>query len=257
MSRWLRREWRSFTNLGLPSWIRYQVQTRRIRRNPQAEPFLLTSRHARYPLLCRAGSSDFDVFYQVFVAREFSCLDDLDRPGLIIDCGAYVGYASSYFASRFPGSDVIAVEPDQENFQLLVQNLEPFGPRVRPIRAGVWSQPTSLKIDAERYRDGREWSHLVRECDPRDPASLPAVDIGGLLQESGHDRVSILKMDIEGAEAVVFATNYEHWIDLVDVLAVEIHQDSTFGDARAAFSRAIDGRGFSTSRSGELTVCRR
>jgi hypothetical protein len=107
------------------------------------------------------------------------------------------------------------------------------------------------------YRDGREWSYQFVECDPTDAAAIPAVDIGTLLRESRAERISLLKMDIEGAEAVVFGASDISWLDRVDNIAIELHDDTAFGDATGIFTAAIAERGFATSRSGELTICRR
>jgi FkbM family methyltransferase len=45
-----------------------------------------------YPLWCRPGSSDASAFYQIFILRDYTWLDDVLDPGLVIDCGANVGY---------------------------------------------------------------------------------------------------------------------------------------------------------------------
>jgi FkbM family methyltransferase len=213
--------------------------------------------YARFPLACRPQSSDRFVFHQVFVEREYACLDDLTHAGLVIDCGAYVGYSSAYFLSRFPGCRVIAVEPDPANFELLALNLGPYGDAARLLRAAVWSHPTRLALSEAPYRDGGEWARQVRECRPGEDSDLPGVDVGGLLRDSGHERITILKVDVEGAEGVIFARNYEAWLDRVDNLVIELHDDSSFGNCSAVFARAIAGRGFHVSRWGELTVCRR
>ena len=139
-------------------------------------------------------------------------------PKLILDCGAYAGYSAAYFLSRFPQCRVIAVEPDPDNFALLQRNLAPFGNRVRSIRAGVWSHQTSLKMSEAKYGDGRERGRQVRKCNEGEANSLPAVDVGTLLQEAGSSILSILKVDIEAAEKVVFGSNYEWWIGRVETL---------------------------------------
>src|SRR4051812_39387542 len=90
------------------------------------ERILLKSEHVRHPLRCRKGSSDRDVFRQIFVEREYACLDDLSDVDLVLDCGANVGYSSAYFLDRFPTCHVIAVEPDPENYALLEENLAPY-----------------------------------------------------------------------------------------------------------------------------------
>lgn len=217
----------------------------------------LTSPFSRYPLRFRCNSSDVAVFRQIFIEREYSCFDDLQSPGLIIDCGANVGYSSAYFLSRFPECSIIAVEPDQGNCEVLRRNLAPFGTRARTIQSAVWSRPTRLKIIEDRYRDGREWTRQVSETDTTGEGTLQAVDVGGLLAGSGFPRIALLKMDIEGAEVNVFSSGYESWLDSVDNIAIELHSDTHFGDAESAFANAISGRGFEVSRSGELTICRR
>jgi hypothetical protein len=107
------------------------------------------------------------------------------------------------------------------------------------------------------YRDGREWARQVRLCGPDEEGDLEGIDIGSLLAASGHERISLLKIDIEGAEAVVFSEHCGTWLDRVDTIAIELHDDSSFGSGSGAFHSAIAGRGFRISRSGELTICRR
>ena len=213
----------------------------------------LTTPYSLYPLACREGSSDPSVFQQIFIEREYACLDDLVDPRLIIDCGANVGYSAAYFLSRFPSSHVIAVEPDEGNFALLQRNLAPFGARARAIRAAVWSHPTSLKMSEVPYRDGREWARQVRACQPGEPGDLPGLDIGTLLSDSGQTSISVLKIDIEAAEKIVFGSQYESWIGRVENIVIELHD----AECIRTFLRAIAGHPFQLSRSGELTVCKR
>lgn len=210
-----------------------------------------------HPLCVRFDTSDICVFNQIFLKREYSCLSDLRDVSLIIDCGANVGYSSAWFLSRFPHSRVVAVEPDPANFQMLERNLTPYGNRVRLICAGVWSHTAPLVIRQEKYRDGGEWARQVRLAAPDEKADVTGVDIEALLAKTGSSRVSILKIDIEGAEAVVFSKGYEKWLPQVDAIAIELHDDSAFGNASQIFSAAVAGQGFRISRIGDLTICRR
>jgi FkbM family methyltransferase len=220
-------------------------------------PFKITSKSFKYPLYARPRTSDLQIFNAIFAEGEYRHLEDLRDVRLVIDCGANVGYSSIYFLSRFPECVVIAVEADPENYEILRRNLSPYRERAKAIHAGVWSHQTNLKISDVPYRGRQECSRQVVECGPDESSSFPAVSIGELLEGSGYDRISLLKVDIEGAEAVVFAANYEYWIDRTDNIAIEIHDDAGFGDARGSFARAIAGRGFSMSHSSDLTFCRR
>jgi FkbM family methyltransferase len=208
---------------------------------------------AAYPLWVRMQSSDLAVFSQIFIELEYDCIDVSDG-ALIMDLGANVGYSSAYFLSRFPKSPVIAVEPDPHNFIVLMRNLAPYGARVIPIHAGVWSHATRLSIRGSPYRDGAEWTRQVEE--DRE-GEINGTDIAGLLTLSGHTHIGLLKMDIEGAEAIVFRDNYSSWLDRVEQIAVELHDDSIFGSGSDAFYNAVKEQEFEFSRSGELTICTR
>jgi FkbM family methyltransferase len=218
-------------------------------------PYTLTCKNAQFPLICRPNTSDKDVLEQIFIEREYSCLDDLSNVDLVIDCGANVGYSAAYFLTRFLNCKIICVEPDLSNFKLLEKNLAPYKERVKLIRSGIWSHTTDLKISEEPYRDGREWAVQVRECKSGEIPEMQAIDVGTLLRESGQNKISILKMDVEGAEAVVFKKNYESWLSCVDNMVIELHDDSCFGKASDIVLNAISSvKSFNTSRSGELTV---
>lgn len=221
------------------------------------KPYVLMSKNAKFPLVCRPNTSDFDVFYQIFVEREYSCLDDLSNVDLVIDCGANVGYSAAYFLTRFPNCKVICVEPDVSNFMLLEKNLAPYKERVKLIRSGIWSHTADLKVLETPYRDGHKWAVQVRECNPGEVPEMQAIDIGTLLKESGFNKISLLKMDIEGSEAVVFTKNknYESWLSCVDNIAIELHDDSCFGNTSEIVLNAITNyKSFNISESGELTI---
>lgn len=257
-ARGLKNEWRKLRlltgALGMRA-IRHRLAQRFRFKSPAhywVHPRCLTQ-----SVVLRPESSDVDVFRQIFIKREYGCLDALTDVGLVIDCGANVGYSSAWFLCRFPGCEVVAIEPESANFAVLRANLAPYGNRVKLVRAGVWSHSMPLVMSEHRYRDGREWSRQVRPCGADEKSDFDGVDLGSLLASSGHQRISILKVDIEGAEAVVFARNTQSWLNRVDCIAIELHDDSTFGNGSEVFFSAIQGQGFEVSRSGELTICRR
>jgi FkbM family methyltransferase len=213
----------------------------------------MRSKYASTPLQCRGKTSDIEVFWQIFLHREYRCLDHVKSADLIIDCGANVGYSAAYFLSRYPNSQLIAVEPDMENFNVLQSNVDVYGERATCIHAGVWSKSCGLVFSPETMVAGKEWGRTVREAKEGERSDARALDIGGILEMSGKKRISILKIDIEGSEAAVFSENYESWIDKVDNLVIELHG----AECEKIFHSAIANRGFALSRCDELTVCLR
>jgi hypothetical protein len=119
-----------------------------------------------FTLRFRPGTSDLTVFMGIFLEQEYACFKTVRPGGLIIDCGANVGYSTAYFLSRFKSAHIVAVEPDPDNFALLCANTRRFGRRVQRYNTAVWSHPCGLVINETPYRDGREWARQARPTRP-------------------------------------------------------------------------------------------
>lgn len=213
----------------------------------------LRSRELLHPVCFRYNSSDIPVFHTIFVKNEYETIEPDKPPKLIVDCGANVGYSSAYFLSKYPSARVIAVEPDKRNYEVLRQNLKPYGDRATTILSAVWSHKAKLKVVAGEFADNREWATTVKECAENEAADLEALDISSILAQSGCDEIDILKIDIEGSEAIVFEQNYKPWLDKAGIIAIELHGKK----CREIFHRALGLDDFDFSRAGELTIARR
>ena len=214
--------------------------------------YRLCAKSSVWPLLVRANTSDKKVFCMIHLELEYKSLDDLKGVRLIVDCGANVGYASAYFLSRFPQARVIAIEPDDQNFEVLRRNMHPYGDRASLRHTGVWSHPTGLVVCRDDQQDGGEWGIHVREAQDGEVADVQATDLATLLAESGSDTIDILKIDIERSEAEVFARNFEAWLGHVRNLVVELHDE----ECRRIFFQALSAYTYDLGEAGELTICR-
>jgi len=134
-----------------------------------------------------------------------------------------------------------------------ITELAPYRDRCTLIQAGVWSRSTGLVVSPVREGCGDEWGITVRECVPGEAPMVEAVDLGSLLEGSGEARISILKVDIEGSEREVFASNIDGWIDKFDNLVIELHGE----ECEIAVRNALKDQDIAYSTSGELTVCKR
>ena len=143
---------------GAITWFAYRLR----QELGWKQPMVLTLRHRRslYPVKARlGGSSDLDVFGQVFQQNEYGWAAAVPSPGLIIDLGANLGYSSAYFLSCFPKCPaVLAVEPDPGNYALCRSNLAAYGNRARVLHGAAWSKPCRLVLSRGTFGDGREWA---------------------------------------------------------------------------------------------------
>ena len=107
-----------------------------------------------------------------------------------VDGGSYDGDTIRLFIERVHNkfARILAFEPDRNTFQRLVANFVDEV-RVEPINAGLHRQKTTLRFD----NAGTRGSILVEEGG----IEIPVVGLDEIL---GEDRVTYIKMNIEGAE---------------------------------------------------------
>ena len=166
-------------------------------------------RYTHNQVYMRAGSSsDYEVFWQTFVDEELKPLRAISDPVVIVDCGANIGYASTYLLEAFPTARVIAIEPEPENAEVCQLNLEPYRNRSTLLRAAVWERTTQLSLSRGNYGDGREWATQVRSPEPGELPSVQAIDLLTLMSEQAINTIDLLKIDIEGSELQLFAARH-------------------------------------------------
>jgi FkbM family methyltransferase len=184
---------------------------------------------------------------QVFGALEYGPIPDSVSPGLIVDCGANVGYASVSFLERYPNAEVIAVEPDPGNAAMARRNLAPYGDRATVVEAAVWPFSTPLRIRRGAFGDGREWSFQVEECPPGELPDVAGIDLGRVFASRS---VELLKIDIEGSEIALFSGACP-WLSLVRNIAIELHDH----ECSEVFHRALAEYSYEEFTAGEVTFC--
>lgn len=197
-----------------------------------------------HPIELRINSTDPDVYQQVLVEEEYAVVTD-ERVKVIVDCGANVGYTSAYLLSRFRDAHVVAIEPFPANAEVCRRNLAPYGRRATVIEAAVWSHNGRLVLD---HAGGNEWGVRVRTARAGEVGEIEAIDLPSL----GLNRIDLLKIDIEGSEAALFAHGTDRWLPRVSNIAIELHDiecEERFCDAMASYH-------YTLSHSGELTICR-
>src|SRR5262245_31458759 len=177
-------------------------------------------------IVLRPRTADVHAFWQVFIAREYE-IPVAFEPRLVVDGGAHVGFASLYFSRRFPGARIVAVEPDTDNASLLEANLGGL-PAATICRAALWPRETGLRI---ANPDVDTWSYRVT-ADGGAGKAVACLTMNRILAE--HGDIDILKLDIEGAEAPLFADGAE-WLSRVRMVIIELHERYAPGCTRLTY----------------------
>jgi FkbM family methyltransferase len=188
--------------------------------------------------LVRANTSDEMAYFQVFQKLDYE-IDIGSSVATIIDAGANVGYASLWFAERFPQAQILAIEPDPENFALLVRNTRAY-PRIRSVQAAL--SDTEAWVSLFDPGIGPWGIRVAAEPDVTADgagAIVKAISVPTAIELLGSDVVDLLKIDIEGSEREVLATSSD-WIDRVNAVFVEIHESWAPG-AQKVYDEAVEG----------------
>jgi FkbM family methyltransferase len=187
------------------------------------------------PVYLRVPSSDVQAFAQIFIANEYKV--DVNRdPEFIIDAGANIGLASIYFANQFPNARILAIEPEMGNFEILAKNVETY-PNIQPVLGALWGE----RAEVEVIEGAGNWGFTVETQSGSQTSKgstgrrVQGMTVDMILENYGVERISILKMDIEGAEVEVFRDS-SSWIDRVDSLIVELHERTKPGCNQSFYS---------------------
>jgi FkbM family methyltransferase len=119
--------------------------------------------------------------------------------GVVFDIGAHVGYYSRLAART--ARRVYAFEPDPENFALLERNAKHF-PNITPLRMAVGEMNGEVafyKVPDSTFRHS-----LIAEGGAVRPTTVECTTLDAFVAARGIKDISLVKIDVEQAEPMVF-----------------------------------------------------
>lgn len=132
----------------------------------------------------------------------------------IIDCGSNIGMSLIYLKEKHPDAEIIAFEPDEENFNLLEKNITSFNLHgIQLFKQAVWVEDTVLTFRSEGTMGSK-----IDESNVSTLQKVKAVRLKNFLKK----QVDFLKIDIEGAEYKVLCDVAED-LHLVKNMFLEYH----------------------------------
>jgi len=196
----------------------------------------------------RNNPFDFATFEEVILREDYNLTINFN-PSTIIDGGANIGLTSVFFANKYPQADIVAVEPEEGNFEMLKKNTKNYG-GISLIRSGIWSHSAILSVIDEGKGNN---SFTVTEVLSARADSINAISIYEIMQERSWDTIDILKLDIEGAEKNVFEKNFAQWLPRVKILIIEFHDRAVEGCSSTVL-KALSNYNFCSEAKGENTI---
>ena len=185
-----------------------------------------TSEYCRKPFVLRKSHIDEDIFRAVLIEEEYGYLRFAEEPNVIVDAGANIGTASVYFANKYPKAKIYAIEPAEDNYEILCLNAKAYD-NIIPVHAALMGEEgTGYVQDVGSVLGYRVHLGMGGE--------VTCHSIVSFCKEFGISHIDLLKIDIEGAEKDVFQ-HTDRWLPMVDAIAVELHERYVKGCNKTVF----------------------
>lgn len=143
--------------------------------------------------------SDLWVLKDVLIDREYD-VPELPEVSTVVDLGCNIGISSLFFAARFPGVRIYAIEPNPVIMEQLRDNTENVeGISVHALALADVNGPVPFAVE------GRAISGSLAKAGTSS-VMVEGVTADQLLVRLGVSQIDLLKFDIEGAERNLFVT---------------------------------------------------
>jgi len=140
----------------------------------------------------------------VYEQDEIKLFKSLIKPGMtILDIGANIGYYTLVASHHAESSGkVLSFEPEPENYKILKKNTQ-NKKNTQVFQYALGDKKTEKKLYLSSSNKGK---HSLAPLEGESNSiQVPIITLDEVLQEINIDKVDIIKMDIEGAEALAFA----------------------------------------------------
>jgi FkbM family methyltransferase len=202
------------------------------------------------PIYLRPGTTDARVLDDTFVGLYHLPPGELSADSTILDLGANIGLVARHYAQLYPRSTIACVELDAGNVEMLRRNVACLADRVRVIHAAAWTRDEPVAyvageewglhvrmdgalglggedaVNPHRIAEARERARHAASAATLEPTWVQGLSVETILDRVGFDRVSLAKVDVEGAEAEI-VTPGRSWLRRCDSAHIEVHPPAT------------------------------
>lgn len=164
-------------------------------------------------------------YNEMFVDKKYDCYE-LDKMQTVFDIGANSGLFS-LLAINKGAKKVYAFEPNEEsliNLKSVTKDLN-----VEIVPKAVYTKDEDLKfyIDPNNTTIGSISEEHIKKINASsvEKITVPAISLKTFIKENNIDKVSMVKMDIEGAEYDVIENLDSDTFDKIDSFLIEFHNN--------------------------------
>jgi len=163
-----------------------------------------------HPTFFYGGPEYLHGLNEIFIGDIYK--QQLPENAYILDCGAHIGLSVIYLKNICPTANIVAFEPDEQNYLLLKKNIASHHLNISARQQAVWIEDTDLQFLQEGNMSSKITSNSINT------KIVEAIRLKNLISQ----KVDFLKLDIEGAEYEVIKDIAENLYQ-VSKMFVEYH----------------------------------
>lgn len=202
-----------------------------------------------HKVFLRNKTYDVHIFYQIFIQEDLF-LNYEEDISTILDCGANIGLSTLYYQRRFNNPTIIAIEPENENYKLLVKNTQKYL-NISALKSGVFDTDCDLNV-IDIGEGEASYRLMPKPVEGKIIQTILCRSINSLMKEFRISKIDILKMDIEGCEKECLLSPDIGWLNKTKYFLLEIHERIHPGLTKQIFNLIPSSS--TTSNNGEYTV---
>lgn len=180
------------------------------------------------------GDVSIDFIFNEMLIWDTYKLEELrfGKNDVVIDIGANIGTVSIYLAKKFPFLKIYAFEPSVKTYDFLCKNIkENKVKNVKSYNLAVWGE-SGKEMTLNYFPDAAGLSGFYVKNRMRQKVFTISFD--DIIKKHLIEKIKFLKIDCEGSEYEIIYNAKKINKNVVDKVAVEIHQIRGQKDSRLA-----------------------
>jgi FkbM family methyltransferase len=168
----------------------------------------------------RNNSTDIQAFANVWLLEEYNQDKFIPKENdIVIDIGAHIGLYAMYISQKKDNVKIFSYEPVHENYNLLNKNIkENKLHNVKIFNFAVGKTSGKEKI----FLSNDQSAHNMYEKSENFEA-VNMITLDEIIKENKLEKISILKLDCEGAEYDIFENLSEGSFEKIEKICFEYH----------------------------------
>jgi len=167
-----------------------------------------------------ASDADSSVLNEIFVEKEYRPIEKyIEKANFpVLDIGAHKGFFSVFASTLNQNVSIFAYEPEEENFRALKKHVKTNhckNVRHKNLAITADGKETTLFISQDSHNHS-----LVRKTEIT--KTVGSTTLTNLINKIG--RISLAKIDIEGAEYDIFEATVPDILKKIDAFYIEYHK---------------------------------